>query len=223
MIAERDKVVSFHYTLKNADGEPWPGKLAADSEGLSFKDGLAFVSFEREFRVEAYDLEGCGAGARAARVLNADKVIDGEVLGDNRGPEGLSLSDDGLKLGFEEWRDGGSPILRVRSDGALSDLKRTTQPALYLLTGMDAANGLSARVFRAYDPIRGARGIVEVHNEDGLIAKANLKSPLPVDNYEGIAIGMSPSGALRIWLISDDNFSNNQRTLLLAMDLDDAS
>ena len=64
---------------------------------------------------------------------------------------------------------------------------------------------------------------MQVESAEGLIAEAKLKKPLPVDNYEGIAIGKAPSGQTRIWLISDDNFSNSQRTQLLALDLDPAS
>ena len=217
-----DGIGSMAY-MHDGDGNVWSNKLAADAEGLSFRDGLAFVSFERDHRVEAYDLEGCGAAAHAALVGRLDTVVDGKVLGDNRGPEALALHDDQLSLGFETHASGGSPIGEMREDGTLNSLRRTEQPALYLLTGMDASDGLTAKIFRAYDPAQGPRGLVQVESEDRLIATAKLKKPLPVDNYEGIAIGQAPSGQTRIWLISDDNFSNNQRTLLLALDLDPAS
>ncbi|MHA7856871.1 MAG: esterase-like activity of phytase family protein [Henriciella sp.] len=209
--------------MHDGDGNVWSDKLAADAEGLSFRDGLAFVSFERDHRVEAYDLEGCGAAARAALVGRLDTVVDGAQLGSNRGPEALALTEDQLALGFETHASGGSPVGNLRIDGTLADLKRTQQPGLYLLTGMDAADGLTAKIFRAYDPVQGPRGRVQIKSGDELIAEAKLKKPLPVDNYEGIAIGKAPSGQTRIWLISDDNFSNSQRTLLLALDLDPAS
>lgn len=217
-----DGIGSMAY-MQDGDGNVWSDKLAADAEGLSFRDGLAFVSFERDHRVEAYDLEGCGAAARAALVARLDPVVDGDVLGNNRGPEALALSGDQMSLGFESQASGGSPIGDLRLDGTLADLRRTEQPGLYLLTGMDAADGLTAKIFRAYDPVQGPRGQVQIASDDGLIAEAKLKKPLPVDNYEGIAIGKAPTGQTRIWLISDDNFSNSQRTLLLALDLDPAS
>ncbi|MEL6414235.1 MAG: esterase-like activity of phytase family protein [Pseudomonadota bacterium] len=217
-----DGVGSMAY-MHDGEGNVWSDKLAADAEGLSFRDGLALVSFERDHRVEAYDLEGCGAAARAALVGRLDTVVDGNRLGDNRGPEALALTGDQLSLGFESHASGGSPVGDLRTDGTLNDLSRTEQPALYLLTGMDAADGLTVKIFRAYDPVQGPRGQVQVESAEGLIAEAKLKKPLPVDNYEGIAIGKAPSGQTRIWLISDDNFSNSQRTLLLALDLDPAS
>ena len=209
--------------MHDGEGNVWSDKLAADAEGLAFRDGLAFVSFERDHRVEAYDLEGCGAAARAALVARLDRVVDGNVLGDNRGPEALALVGDELALGIETRASGGSPIGALKSDGTLNDVQRTIQPGLFLLTGMDRENGLTATIFRAYDPVRGARGILRVGSAQNVIGEAQLKKPLPVDNYEGIAIGKAPSGKTRIWLISDDNFSSNQRTLLLALDLDDVS
>ena len=84
---------------------------------------------------------------------------------------------------------------------------------------MDQAFDLSATLFRAYDPIRGARGLLKVESTDGLVAQARLRGGLPTDNYEGVAIGRNPAGRIRIWVVSDDNFSRDQRTLLLALDL----
>lgn len=44
---------------------------------------------------------------------------------------------------------------------------------------------------------------------------AAIASPNPSDNYEGIAVYMRKDGAIGIWLITDDNQSRFQRTLLL--------
>ena len=88
------------------------------------------------------------------------------------------------------------------------------------MTGMDARDDLTARIFRAYDPIRGARVLLQVEQNGFRIGDGAFKQPLPVDNFEGVAIGAAPSDATRIWIISDDNFSANQRTLLLALDLE---
>ena len=205
--------------LRNKDGEIFPHKRSADSEDLAFRDGLALISFEQSHRIEAYDLEGCGAAARAARVVKLDKVVDGAVLENNRGAEALALDDGKLTVGFEVYSSGGSPLGEVRVDGTLADIRRTEQPLFFMLTGMDVSEGLTAQVFRAYDPARGARAILRVARGETQIAEAVLKQPLPVDNFEAVAIGRSPDGSTRIWLLSDDNFSASQRTLLLAFDL----
>ena len=45
-----------------------------------------------------------------------------------------------------------------------------------------------------------------------------LGAPLTVDNYEGLAALPRADGSVRFYLISDDNFSRLQRTLLVAFD-----
>jgi hypothetical protein len=46
-----------------------------------------------------------------------------------------------------------------------------------------------------------------------------LKDPLTRDNFEGVAlVAGAAAGALRIYLLSDNNYSEAQRTYLLAFD-----
>ena len=207
--------------MRTQEGNYFNNKRDADAEGLSFRDGLALVSFEQEHRVSAFNLERCGAGARAADVVQLDGVVDGRKLEPNRGGEGLALVGVQLRMGFEMRHAGGSPIVEVYSNGAVALKEYTSQPALYVLTGLDHANGLTANLFRAYDPVRGPRVILQVFGPDGQLAEAQLKQPLPVDNFEGVAFGTNPQGSPRLWVIADDNFSRDQRTLLLALDLDE--
>jgi hypothetical protein len=47
---------------------------------------------------------------------------------------------------------------------------------------------------------------------------ADLQLPLPMDNYEGLAIEPADTGNLALWLISDDNNMRYQRTLLLKLE-----
>ena len=206
--------------MRDLSGHPFANKRDGDSEGLSLRDGLAFVSFEQDHRISAFDLERCGAAARAAPVAALTPVVDGKLLQDNRGPEALALAGEALQLGFERRDGGGSPVGTLNTDGTLSDIAVTEQPLFFLITGMDTSGDLSARIFRAYDPVRGARIRLQVDAAVTRIGEGLFSPPLPVDNFEGVAIGQAPSGSVRIWLVSDDNFSGNQRTLLLALDLD---
>ena len=206
--------------MRGADGNYFQSKRAGDADGLSLREGSAFVSFERDHRIEAFDLERCGSAARAANVVDLDKVVDGRVTEPNRGAEAFAIDGDTLTVGFETHRSGGSPIAQVLENGALELQAYSEQPGLYLLTGMDKSGDLTARIFRAYDPARGPRVILQVDGPDGRRAEAHFKTPLPVDNFEGVAIGSNPDGKPRIWIISDNNFSRDQRTLLLALDLD---
>ncbi|MDJ0922200.1 MAG: esterase-like activity of phytase family protein [Henriciella sp.] len=213
-----DGLGSISYML-GAEGRQLKGKTSADAEGLVFKNGLALVSFERDHRIEAFDLEGCGAAARAARVADLPGQVEGEDVPNNRGAEALSF-DDQLFIGFEFRGPKGAPTTRLMEDGSLDLSLYERPPAFHLQTGSDLENGGRATVFRAYDPVRGNRILVEVTTADGRTGEARLKSPLPVDNFEGIAFGTNPESQTRIWLISDDNFNpDNQRTLLFAFDV----
>ena len=49
---------------------------------------------------------------------------------------------------------------------------------------------------------------------------ARLERPLPVDNFEAIAIDDAKDGTITVWLLSDDNGAVSQRTLLWRMRLD---
>jgi len=53
-------------------------------------------------------------------------------------------------------------------------------------------------------------------------ALATLESPLPIDNFEGLAIEPRANGQVTVWLISDDNGAVMQRTLLWKLALDPA-
>ncbi|MEO1642121.1 MAG: esterase-like activity of phytase family protein, partial [Pseudomonadota bacterium] len=204
---------------RGAEGKFLPNKRAADAEGLAFKDGLALVSFEQTHGIEAFDLEGCGVAARAAPVATLPKRIDGKRIPANRGAEALSLGKE-LHIGFEMKTADGSPNALLLEDGSLSDFMFIEPGAFYAQTGADYADWGHVDLYRAYDPARGNRIKVEVRSDGAVIASAHLKPPLPVDNFEGVAFGTSPEGKKRVWLISDDNFNESQRTLLFALDLD---
>jgi len=51
---------------------------------------------------------------------------------------------------------------------------------------------------------------------------ARLTSTLPMDNFEGMAVESRPDGRLNVWLISDNNNSIFQRTLLWKLNVDPA-
>ena len=48
----------------------------------------------------------------------------------------------------------------------------------------------------------------------------DLSAVAPPENYEGIAVREAPDGALDIWVISDDNMSIMQRTLVVKLGFD---
>jgi hypothetical protein len=46
----------------------------------------------------------------------------------------------------------------------------------------------------------------------------DMAPPLTVDNFEGMTAVIDAAGGIRFYLVSDDNASSTQRTLLLAFD-----
>ena len=48
---------------------------------------------------------------------------------------------------------------------------------------------------------------------------AQMNVLVTVDNFEGIAARQMADGRVRLYVVSDDNFSSKQRTLLMIYDL----
>ncbi|MFN3610350.1 MAG: esterase-like activity of phytase family protein [Hyphomonas sp.] len=209
--------------MQGVDGAQLTGKAEGDAEGLVWTDGLALVSFEREFRIEAFALEACGSAARAARVASLPGQYNGRNIDPNQGPEALYLQADGaLGFGYEGML-GTSPLGRVLADGTAEWTGETAPaPALHGLVGREivALPDGSARtieMFRAWDPLQGNR--IRLTWGESETETLTLSRPLLVDNFEGIAAEPLENGAVRVWIVSDNNFSGSQRTLLYAFDL----
>lgn len=206
--------------LRGENGAPLTAQRDRDAEGLAFRDGWALVSFEHNHRILAYDLAGCGLAARGVELAHLATRQPGVRLRPNLGAEALGLaSDDTLWVGLEAPGKQGAIMGRVGPEGILEAEQQTRPPSMHLMTGLDQKRGLVAKLFRAYDPVRGNRIAFSVSDRSGLRAEGRLDTSGPVDNFEGIAIGQNPQGGTRIWLISDDNFNPSQRTLLFALDL----
>jgi hypothetical protein len=209
--------------MLGADGTLLSGKSDADAEGLAFRDGLAFVSFERNHRIETFDLANCGANARAAPVALLPFDVAGKPIGDNQGAEALSLLPDGtIKFGLESFGGGRSPLGTVFASGkGVLTGDMAPNPKGYSLVGFDETTDATGKpvtvtLYRSYDPIRGNRNIITWSTSD---IEIELKRPMMVDNFEGVAAERLNADTLRIWLISDNNFSDRQQTLLYAFDV----
>lgn len=226
-----DGTGAFSYML-GPDGSQLSGKRDGDSEGLALKHGLAFVSFERRHRIAAFDLDRCGAAARAAPVADLpDRIGDTEIR-ENSGAEALSVG-EGLLAGYEQLVEGRSPLVNLSAEAPVILLREAIKPGFGgPLVGMtnritlgDAATAGSVvySLRRDYNPVFGNRLSVEAEYTDaggssrrGLF---RLAAPMTVDNFEGITVETLADATHRLWLVSDDNFSGRQRTLLYAFDL----
>ncbi len=218
-----------HYAkMRDMDGAPLGGKSQGDAEGLALRDGLALVSFERDHRILAFDLEACGAnpvGVTVARVAEHPAGLS-RSMRDNGGMEGLALLADGTLAAMIETRDPAIPYGRVRADGTLRVDGQVETFQAQAGTGIDVAGDTLYAVHRDYRPGDGNHVTLSATPlVDGV--PAGTSSPLlsldpsvPVDNFEAVSTMTDATGQVtRVYLLSDDNFNESQRTLLFALDL----
>ncbi|WP_300544691.1 esterase-like activity of phytase family protein [Maricaulis sp.] len=206
------------------DGDHLEGRQG-DSEGLApIRDGRHAVSFEREHRVLAYDLgpDWTQAGSVLPEVLQSPPGAD--ALADNRGLEALAtIGPNRLLAGIEYPR---SVNLRHELWEAMPGSWRRLDLMLdpgFGLTGMTSHAGRLYLLTRFYSPDYGNRIIIR-HMPEAVLARpgparperlATLGAQHSVDNFEGIA-AFTRNGETILLIVSDDNYSNRQRTLLLA-------
>lgn len=215
--------------LHAPSGRPLAGKEFQDAESLTrLPDGSMIVGFERQHRLWRFPagpnpLEGNPRPMRVPNNLYKAPPNGGiEALG--------SLWDGRLFALTEYWIDGDAvrgwlgggagwwPI-GYRFQGAYRPSDATVLP-----------NDDLAVVERAYSPTRGIIGIRVTHVKTEDLKKGaklssellgELKPPLTVDNFEGITSRADAEGRTLLYLVSDNNFSAEQRTLLLLFALAD--
>lgn len=211
------------FPLPGPDGLPLQGKHNADAEGLTvMPNGDRLVSFEGDHRIWLYPAQADG-GWRTPRPAPKPATI----LPDNEGLEALSAypaaGPDAYLVGGEE---GEVWLCRLSAD--CKSLPPQSGPDFtWGLTAFAPFQGTAvATLHRGFDPIRGWRAIVRFISDPTLpparqrtAASLHVDGAMPRDNFEGLALSTSPSGAIRVYLISDDGaVSAKQRTLLLAFD-----
>jgi hypothetical protein len=220
--------------MRDETGEPFPEKEARDAEGLAqLPDGRFAVSFEQTQTIRIYDLNRDGPFGAATAGPRLDEVAR---LPPNAGLEAIAATAESEVIVGAEGGGGTTPIWRAALDAAEPVAPRIAYaPRLgFSLTGMDRLpDGGFVALERFYAPVIGARARITRFPESALDARgealpeveelALIAPPAPVDNFEAIAAARAPDGAVRIYVLSDDNFSARQRTLLLAFDLVEAA
>lgn len=214
--------------MRDENGEPFQSKRAGDSEGLAqLPDGRFAVSFEQSQSMRLYDLNRDGPFGAAA----PGPALEGaRGLRANVGLEAIAVARNGDLLVGAEGTDGGAPLWRapVAAQAPVAPIAHYRLESGYSLTALDRLpDGDFIALERFYAPIIGARARIARFSEQSLSAGgiieatelARITAPAPVDNFEAIAAVAMPDGATRVYILSDNNFSDRQRTLLLAFDL----
>jgi len=231
--AERGVIHGSIRPLLDATGAPVVGKRRGDAGGLAALEDGFLVSFEREHRIWLYPAPGRDTLFRAFASKPRPFAAPQADLPDNQGFEALAVArargGPVVVVGAENGRIWFCP---AAGDGACTlEFPAGGPEAFYSLTGLDHLPGTTdlAAIYRAYDPVRGTRAIVARvatgldGGPKGITVLARLQPPLVTENFEGIAALARPGGGWRLFLLSDDNVSKSQRTLLLAFDYQPAT
>lgn len=181
-----------------------------DSEALlRDRSGSWWVAFENRHSLWRYDR----AFARVEATAPLDPRRDWAL---NEGVEALIADGRGGLLLLPE---DGTELLRLSPHGfARSQLQGTHGEIA------DAARLPDGRVLVLVRQA-GMTGLVNhlgelTRDRDGGRVRLLWRIPIgPLTNMEGLAAERLPSGATRLWLISDNDFSDLRRTVLLAVDL----
>lgn len=219
--------------VRNEAGHAFASKEEGDSEGLAqLPDGRFAVSFERTNLIRIYDLNRDGPFGAAAM---GPRLVATSALRRNSGFEALAAFDNALVTGAEGGERATTPLWLAPLDAQAPVPPRfeLPTPSGFSLTGMDRLpDGDFVAVERFYAPALGPRARIvrfpaEALRGDGGVIEteelALLESPFPVDNFESISAVAMPNGVTRLYLLSDNNGSARQRTLLLAFDVMEAA
>lgn len=196
-------------------GAPIVEKRDGDAEGLALTAaGEVIVSFERDHRIWNY------GPANALRPVPTVLARPDFPFTNNDGMEGIALAPEGLRVAGESggvWDcgDAACAVVVTPPPTPLTD-------ADFRITGMDRdPSGAGWFVLqRSFSQPADVRARIRRMAPDGTLGPVlvELKFPGTTDNFEGLA-AISRNGGTRLYILSDDNASRQQRTLLLAFDI----
>ena len=198
--------------LTGLDGQALQGKTESDAEGLAIlANGDRLVSLERHDRILLYPAKG--GPAKAAPMPDA-------VFPDNTGLEALSENPAAGPRAYMAGGEGSGQTWLCNVTSGCVTGHRLDKPDEYGLVAIaPLSKGRLAYVLRAWDLMHGSRVMMVIEDAQGReIDRLTLEKPLTVDNLEGVAAVPGANGSIRFYLLSDDNFSPAQRTILLAFD-----
>lgn len=220
--------------MLGVDGEVLTG-AHADAEGLAPLGGGRYaVSFERDHRILVYEIGADWSGIETAIPTRYNTPPGLNRLRENGGIEALAPAETGLWAAVEYPIVEGQPhtIWHVTQDDAVAHSVRLTDG--FGLTGLARAGedeliviqrfwsrqaGNRIRISRLGESELSLSGAFSA--EQGIDLIAEIGPEMTVDNIEGAAIAVI-AGEPRLFLMSDDNFNPDQRTLLLSFGFSEA-
>ena len=217
--------------ILGADGKPLRDGSQRDSEGMTIADGdtrkgTAYLSFERKHRIARYPFNTERFGPPAGPVALPGGT---KALGANRGIEAITVIRAGRLKGtlvaFAEGLASGAGNLQGWLVGGPAPGSLT----LKRIGGFDVTDAASLpdggivvleRRFRFSEGVKmRIRRIAAGELKKGAVIAGEVlleaNDSFNIDNMEGIAAHRAASGETVLTLMSDDNFSPLQRTLIM--------
>jgi hypothetical protein len=198
--------------LMGVDGRPLSGKNEADSEGLALMpSGDLLISFERHDRILLYP----AAGGPPHPVPSPATRFPF-----NEGMEALAPDPDRGPHAFITGGETSGLTWLCNIHAPCVDGPKVSLPTGFgLVAARRLPAGRTAWLLRAFNPVTKSVIELRITGPDGkVVDQQALRGPLTVDNFEGLSAVPQPDGRIRFYMISDDNFSASQRTLLMAFD-----
>lgn len=213
--------------LLAADGAPFRARKWYDSESLAFDGGIAYVGFERVNQIVKFDFGRDGVQSRgqpiavppALRKLPNNKGLETLVVVPKPHPLGgtlIAISERGLDaerntIGFLiGGRTPGQFAVRRTDNYDIADAALLPDGDLLILERKFSwIEGVHIRIRRI-----ALRAVAPGATVDGpAIFEADLGHE--IDNMEALDVHVDAAGEIVLTMVSDDNFSMLQRTLLL--------
>lgn len=199
---------------------PGGEKYDMDSEGLAMApDGRMLVSFEQQHRILVYD------GVPPRRALGARWQTPAMRWLPNGGGEALALLPGGALLWLPEYPQGGAHRgLYIDAAGSAWPVRVAGLPGLAITDAVALDSGRVLLLHRRYTGVEtvAALSLIDVAGLPDATPRPLLRwdggSGWPIDNMEGMAL-VREQGRTLLYVVSDDNFSAAQRTLLLRVDI----
>jgi len=215
------------------NGRPLRRTRSYDTEGLTVAGGIAYLAVERSHEVMRLDWAKHGFAARAQNLPVPPQVKE---IPRNKGLEGIGMAPPrsplaGALVAVAEraaW-DEGAPTRGFILTGPKTGVFAITRSGDYETTDLAFLPGGDMLLLeRRFSLLRGVAARIRRLAAGAIAPGATLDGPVifeadgayQVDNMEGIALHRDPEGATIVTLISDNNFSVLQRTLLLEFKLE---
>ncbi len=215
--------------LRDRKDDKLKGKSRADAESLEIFGNQFLIGFERKHRVDFFNQSNGKLKADSKSKPISFKRFN---FPNNKGPEAIAISPLTKEVFvFAEY----ALDKKRQHQGFIVKDETITPIAITLTTGYSLTdahflnNGDLLILERFYTPITGQamriRKILSQNLKANTILSGEIimqaTSQMEIDNMEGLAISKMQDSSTRLTLISDDNFSRSQRTILLEFKLID--